>query len=286
MSMTHVSTEIIRHTETGISPSPWLTLAVFGGGLLLGHAVRALLTNDAGAARWMRQRGLATDPRGVEATRQYLSRLRWSRVLTAGLLIVSCVLAAVFIGSWVSFVSLPFLLSVLVAETLAPAPRRGRVRTAVLQRRPRSYFAHRWPLLCARVAIGLGVLVSLSAVLHGTWPSGRAALHSVVMLTGGLALEACLAAVSLRPLPDREPDLSLDTAMRVASARTATAAALVFGTIGLVFAASFTQVGFRSSPSVVSYLVGQLINVSLFAAVITALVLLQPLRSWRPRESS
>jgi hypothetical protein len=185
--------------------------------------------------------------------------------------------------NWISFVSLPFMLSVLLAETLAPVPRRGRLRTAVLQRRPRSYFAPRWPLVIARASIIVGAGLSFSGAAHSSRPSGAALVHGVVLAVGGCALEGCLRVISLRPLPDREPDLSLDTAMRVASARTATAAALVFGVFGLFLALGYAQLG-PAPRSTANYVFSQLFTAGLMAAVITAIVLLQPLRSWRPRE--
>lgn len=283
--MAHAGSVVVTRTELGHPVPAWLILVVGGGGLLLTHVIRALRADNTRALGWLQSRGLHQDPRSVEATRRYLRRLRWSRVVTSGLLIGGCALAAAFMQSWISFVSLPFLLSVLLAESLAPDPRRGRLRSAGLQRRPRSFFAPRWPLLLARSAIAVGVVLSFLGASHGTRMTGHAVLHGVVLLAGAVALELCLGVISLRALPDREPDLSLDTAMRVSGARTATAAALVFGSFGLFLALGLAELG-PTPRSTASIVTGQVVTLSMLAAAITAIVLVQPLRSWRPRPTS
>lgn len=263
----------------------WLTLLVFGGGLLLAHLVRAMRTGPAQAQEWLRQRGLRADARSAEAARRYLRRLRWSRVTVTGVLVAVCAVTVGLTRNWISFASLPFLLSVLLAEASAPAPRRGRIRTALLQRRPRSYFAPRAALTVARVSIGAGAALSLIAAAHHSRLPGSPLLHAAVLLAGGCALETCLRVVSLRPLPDRQPDLSVDVAMRVASARTATAAGLLFGVFGLAVACAYARLA-PGPGTAGGHVIGQVVTFGVLAAVVTAVLLLQPVRSWRPRGSA
>src|SRR3954451_6325779 len=216
--MSTVHRTVVAHGQ-GHMLSPALTLAVVGGGLLAFHLGRALLVRESTAARWLRWRGLTQDPRSTELTVQYLLRLRWARAAATLLMIGVCALAAMLTKAWISFVSLPFLLSVLLAESLAPEPRRGRVRTASLERRTGSFFAPVLPLLISRLAIIVSVLlVAAALILRTSSQLGPLALHGAVLLVGLVALESCLLQVSRRALPDRNPDLALDTAMRVSSA--------------------------------------------------------------------
>jgi hypothetical protein len=259
-----------------------MMLAVVGGAALAVHLVRAALVRDAAAAGWLRRRGLPQDARSIDLTVQYLLRLRWARVASTAVMLAVCGLALLLSNTWISFVSLPFLLSVLVAESLAPDPRRGRVRSASLERRARSYFAPILPLLLARTCILAAALLSVVALAWGTTTMvAPTAVHAAVMVVGGVALEACLHSVSTRALPDRNPDLALDTAMRVASARIASAAALLFGVFGLLLAVG--AIRFSSPAGPWSMVINQVMSLAMLAAVGAAIGLVQPLTSWRPR---
>jgi hypothetical protein len=282
MIHTEVGHQVVVSGQAHMVPAA-VTFAVAAGVPLIIHLVRAVRLRDASAVGWLRRRGLADDPRCVELTLQYLLRLRWSRVISTVVMLVVCGVAILLSSTWVSFVSLPILLSVLVAEALAPDPRRGRLRTASLDRRARSFFAPLMPLRLARACIGAAALLSFVSAALETFPHVSAPLtHGAVMVAGGLALEACLRSVSTRALPDRNPDLALDTAMRVASARTASAAALVFGVLGLFLAVSFAQFSLGHAGTW-RYVLGQLMGLSVLAAVGVAIALVQPLTSWRPR---
>jgi hypothetical protein len=263
---------------------PWW---LFGIALIVIHLVRALIVNRRTAERWMQQRGLETDERSAEQVRRHLLRLRWSRVMAAVALVVICSLSLAWARTAISFLSLPFLLSVLVAETLAPEPRRARLRVAGLRRRPPSYFAPVRALVATRIALAVGVVLSFAAgvVSDERWQTS-ALVHGTVLLVGAVALEVCLSRISSRALPDRQPDLSVDSALRVASARAATAAGLVFGSVGLMLAATFAAATGSGPPSMSDLAIGQLAALAVLGAVAVALGLVQPLRSWHPREQA
>lgn len=277
MSMVH---SLAASSHVSFVIPPWVSLPVLGGGLVLVHLIRARRADDQLAHRWLSERHLEQDTRSVDTALQYLRRLRWSRVVATLFLVAVCGVVAALSSGWVSFVSLPFLLSVLGAETLAPNPRRGRVRTASLERRSRSYFAPRLALAAARATILVATVLSVAGIWAATsWAPGMAVMHGLVLLLGGVALELSLHAVSARALPDRNPDLALDTAMRVASARAATAAALVFGTFGLFLAVGLAGVA-PPRNSAVAMAVSQVVNFGLLAAIGVAVALTRPLGSW------
>jgi hypothetical protein len=282
--MAHAAERVTRTVQ--VHPIPlWVTLLVLGGGLLGFHVVRALLVSERTSRRWVQVRGLPDDPRTLATIRSYLARLRWSRVASTGLLILACAVAAMTSHGWISFASLPFVMSVLVTEALAPGPRRGRIRVAALDRRPRAYFAPVPALGVARAALILGIALSLIGVVtRSASTSAPIALHAAVLIVGAIALEACLQRISARALPDRGPDLAVDTAMRVASARTATAAGLVFAVSGLAFA---IPSGLLPShvPSWLSVAMGQVLTLAFLVTIGVAIALVQPLTSWRPRTS-
>jgi hypothetical protein len=176
-----------------------------------------------------------------------------------------------------SFLSLPVLLSVLTAEVLAPEPRRGRLRTAMLSRRRRSYFAPAVALRTARLLMAAALGCALAAVTQQ--PSGRWALHACVMASGALIMEISLERLTQRGLPDRLPDLPVDTAIRVASARSLTAAGLVFSTFGLLYGLSpvLTMLHIGHTGGLV---LNQLLNLALPGIGIWATVLVSPKASW------
>jgi hypothetical protein len=260
-------------------------LALTGGSVLLVHLARALVVSDATASRWLERRGLPADARSAAAVRSYVRRLRWSRLASTSLLIAACGIALSTGRFWVSFLSLPFLLSVLLAEVLAPEPRRGRLRFGLLERRPRDYVAPAPHARAVRVGLGAAFVISVSAAAAYERLTVYLAAHAVVVVVGAAAYELGLARTAMRALPDRQPDLALDTAMRVASARTATAAALLFTTFGLLLpAAAFLG---ELSPGVLSAMLGlAFYNLVPLAAMGCAVNLVQPLASWRPRPTA
>jgi hypothetical protein len=281
--MTSIHAANVVHTGTARPVSMWLVLLVGGSGLLLVHVIRAARVGERTATDWMRRRNLPHEQRGVLDVVAYLRRLRWARVGSTVLLLVLCGVSLLATKAWVSFVSLPFLLSVLAAETLAPDPRRGRVRVAALDRRSRSFFAPPRVLGVARTAMAAAAALSFCAVFRDA-PFGRLALvHGLVMAVGLIALETCLHQTSMRALPDRQPDVAVDTAMRVASARAATAAALVFGVLGLFLSVSFSGVLNGVAGDGASVAVGQVFTLVLLLAIGVSLALVQPLPSWQPR---
>jgi hypothetical protein len=282
--MAHTAERVTRSVQ--VHPIPlWVTLIVLGGGALGFHVVRALLVRERTSRRWVQVRGLPDDPRTLATITSYLARLRWSRVASTSLLILACTVAAMTSHGWISFASLPFVLSVLVAEALAPDPRRGRIRFAALDRRPRSYFAPVRALGVARGALAMGIVLSLiGLVTRSASRSAPIALHATVLIVGAISLEVCLQRISARALPDRGPDLAVDTAMRVASARTATAAGLVFAMSGLIFAIPSGLLP-SHAPSWFSVAMGQVVTLAFVVTIGVAIALVQPLTSWRPRAS-
>lgn len=268
------------------SVSAGTTLLVVGGAVVGFHVLRALTVSTRTAGRWLSCRGLPTDPRSLDTVVRHLRRVRWARALSALGLVGVCG-AAVALGQvWVSFFSLPFLVSVLVAEALAPEPRRGRVRAARLERRSRSYFGPARHIAVVRVVLvtaAVGAFVSATQLDRAT---RYLVVHGIVMVVGALAFEAALHRTATRALPDRQPDLMVDTAMRVASARTATAAGLVFGAFGWVLSSTvlLDRVGEPLEPLRIGLGIGAQVVVLLALAL--AISLLPPLTSWRPREAT
>ena len=261
---------------------PWWLM---GAALIAVHTTRAVATRRTTAVRWMARRGLDADERSIDHVRRHLLRLRWSRAVAAVALVAVCGLSLAWARTAVSFLSLPFLLSILAAEALVPEPRRARVRVAALHRRSRAYFAPPRAVLASRLALAVGLLLSLAAAAVGTgrWQT-TAFVHAVVLVVGAVALEACLARISTRPLPDRQPDLSVDTALRVASARSATAAGLLFGFFGLTLGLSLVVAATPGPPSWASFVLSQVLVYTLMGVAAVALALVQPLRAWHPHE--
>jgi hypothetical protein len=100
---------------------------------------------------------------------------------------------------------------------------------------------------------------------------------------GASAFEACLRTLSLRGLPLAADDLQRDTVQRVASSRTATAAALGFGYFSLVDAWVLTA---RGPVSLLNEsFVGSLLMTAGPAAATGVICLVQPVRAWRPRSA-
>jgi hypothetical protein len=281
---------VIERTEvlsTDSSPTSFgVVLAVLGGGVVGFHVLRALAVSTTTAGRWLSCRGLPTDPRSLDTVVRHLKRVRWARALSALGLVGVCG-AAVALGQvWVSFFSLPFLVSVLVAEALAPEPRRGRVRAARLERRSRSYFGPPRHIAVVRVVLvtaAIGAFVSATQVDRLT---RYFVVHGIVVLVGAVAFEAALHRTATRALPDRQPDLMVDTAMRVASARTATAAGLAFGAFGWMLSSTvlLDRVGEPLEPLRIGLGLGAQVVVLLALAL--SISLLPPLTSWRPQEAS
>lgn len=256
-------------------------LAVLGAGLAAVYVVRALSVRRRSAERWLSARGLVVDERMVDVVRRYLLRLRWARVAATVLFVVLSAVSVRYLNWPLGFVCTPYLICVLVAESLSPAPRRGRLRVAMVQRRGRSYFAPWFALGWARATLWLGGLLALSV----PWLPGRhifgdrvALMHGGLMVAAALSLELALDRITRRALPDRTVDLEVDTAIRVASARLATAAGVLGGSIGLLL--SLALIGHQLPYPGVAL---QLLNLLLMAAIGLALSLLVPLRMWRPR---
>ena len=257
--------------------------ALIGCVLLAVYVVRALRANDAAARRWLSARGLVADERLAGAVRDYLRRLRWARV-AATALFVGLSAASVWAFQWqLGFITTPYLICILVAESLSPAPRRGRLRTAMVDHRSRSYFAPVLGLACARIALWSGAALALAApsltFVHRAI-TAAALLHGALMVVAAVALEVSLGRITRRALPDRAPDLQIDTAIRVASARTATAAALAGGTYGFVL-----SLGLIGNPGPAPILTNQLITLAMTASFGGVVALLVPLRVWQPRAS-
>ncbi|MDX6199052.1 MAG: hypothetical protein QOJ79_2203 [Actinomycetota bacterium] len=273
------------HGKASMHPLPGgrYYLAFFGCLLLVVYVARALQANERAALRWLSARGLVGDERLVGTVRDYLRRLRWARVGATALFVGMSALSVWALQWPLGFITTPYLICLLVAESLSPAPRRGRLRTALVDRRDRSYFAPALGLACARLALWSGAAVALAApsltVLHRSITAG-ALLHAGLMLVAAAALEVSLDRITRRALPDRAPDLQIDTAIRVASARIATAAGLAGGSFGLLL-----SLGFIGRPLPAPMLTGQLINLGMAAALGGTIALLIPLRMWRPRSS-
>ncbi len=275
-------TQVIQGTSE-VHPVGVLTVAAVGAVVVAGHVLRAVVVRDTTAATWLGARLLPTDPRSVATVREHLRRLRWTRAFSSCALVAICAGTMAVHGVPVSFVSLPFLIAVLVAEVMAPEPRRARVISVAVEHRSPSYFAPGRALLVARTAMWSGVALSLLGLTTSHLLRTASAVHAVVLVLGALAVESALIQVSRRGLPDRQPDLAVDTALRVASARAITAGALVFGTFGLFLGMSFARLGSAAGSEAVSLVVSEVLNVGLLASGITAFVLVQPLRSWSPR---
>ncbi len=243
------------------------------------HVASALRVGPLTAQRWGRTRGLTLNDRLTEQLVRHLRRIRWARAGATTVLGSASLALALLHQPAISFLSLPLLLAVLAAHLLVPEPRRGRVRTAALERRPSSYFAPRRTLTLVRCLLPLAVAASTYGVL--TEPRLRTMLlvHLASLVLGAAALERALLLVTRRGLPDRTDDLALDCALRVADARTVTAAGLVFSAVGLALgsAALFRDLGPQAN-----LVFSPLVSLGLPGAVIAAIILTRPLPSWRP----
>lgn len=243
------------------------------------HLARALSVRPSSARRWSATRGLATEPRLLGLVEAHLRRLHWGRLAGTGLLgSVSLVLA------WqsrptISFLSLPLLVGVLLAELLVPGPRRGRVRTVVLQPRTTSYFAPRRALLVTRVLLLLGTALGVGGLLGDGRQREMLLGHVLVLLCGWAVLELALRRLTWRGLPDRHEDLALACAIRVSDARGLAAAGLVFSALGALVSATplLPEPG-----GVGSGVLSALVPAAVLAVLGWAIALTQPLSSWRP----
>lgn len=284
--MLSVHRQTVVHSGEVHTLPPWLALVLLGGGTILFHVVRAVRVDSAVAGQWVLRRGLPADPRCTDLVQRYLERLRWSRVVSTVMLVLGCAASFRLASAFISFASLPVLLSIVAAEVLAPDPRRGRLRVAALQRRPRSFFAPLPALTFVRVVLAAAIVLSLGAATVGTWPHPAVPwVHAGVMLVGAAALEGALQRISVRALPDRQPDLAVDTAMRVASARSSTAAGLLFGVFGLFAALSLSGVFPLVHHRTAAPVVGPVLNIALLGVLAVAITLIQPLASWKPRRT-
>jgi hypothetical protein len=271
---------VVHHVSGTLHPVSFSATAL-GCVLLVVYVIRALMLNEKAARRWLAARGLVSDERNLAVVRRYLWRLRWSRVAATLIFVALGALSAWALHWPLGFVTTPYLLCILIAESLSPAPRRGRVRSASMQRRSRSYFAPVYALAWARCALWSGAVLGLTAPFLSTQSAhhlGAAVTHGALMLVAAIGLEVALDRLTRRALPDRTLDLQIDTALRVASARIATAAGLGGGMVGLLL-----SVGMAGQRLPASMVTGQVITLSMMAAAGVVIALLLPLRSWHPR---
>jgi hypothetical protein len=272
---------LIHRTGTGIEIGPILSVSALLGVVLVVHLTRALATSTSSAQRWAAKRSLALGPRTLGEVEQHLRRLHWGRFLGTAVLGAVSLTLALLSRPTISFVSLPLLLGVFVAELLVPAPRRGRVRSVVLQRRSSSYFAPAAALRVTRVLLVASVLLGGWGVLldAGGVRASMIRTHVLALIIGFAVLELSLRQLTSRGLPDRSDDIALDCAIRVADARALTAAGLVFATIGFVLAA-IPALQALGSPG--STLFSVVVPIAVPALCVWALTLTQPLQAWRP----
>jgi hypothetical protein len=259
------------------------SLLTYGGVLLVVlavHLTRALAVRPATARRWAAQRGLVLDERSQHEVERHLRRTHWGRFLGSLVVGSASLTLMVLWHTGISFLSLPLLVGVLIAELLVPEPRRGRVRAVVLQQRGSSYFAPATALIVTRALLLLGIAATTWTVVTRTDHRHPSLMpHLVVLLVGWAVLEVALRRIARRGLPDRADDLALDCVIRVADSRTLTAAGRVFATIGALVASVSTG---SHLGRLGAQLVGQLIMYATVGAVIWAITLVQPLREWRP----
>lgn len=275
--------QFIRGTSSGFEVAgPWV-LVVVAGSLIGFHLLRALAVDDGSATRWLAARSLEESPRAIAETRAHLRRLRVTRAWGAVLFLALSGLAAAFFQLPIGVLSAPYLIAVLGAELLAPRPRQGRTRTASLLRRPADFFAPRLAVRAARLLFLLAVSLSTAALVLGHGPGqAKAALHLGLLLLGAATFESCLRVISRRGLPAATEDLRRDSALRVASSRSCTAAALTFSGAGALYAAALlvrTQPDAWSGRIVLNQVGGWCVMALLVAVIRVA----QPVFSWQPR---
>ena len=250
-------------------------------GLLTVHVIRAVSVRPETAARWAAARSLTLSPRLQQDLHDYLHRLRWGRVWCTALVGALAVTLVVVSEPPISFLGLPLLMAVVIVELLAPQPRRARTRVAPLQHRPNSYFAPRLALRVVRVLLLAAVSLSIVGVtpLGATYAHEQSLVHLLSLLTGWGLLEYGLTQLTRRGLCDRTDDAALDSAMRVADARSMTATGLIFGGWGLFLSLGAVPVMHTSTAAMVlSSLTGILIPL----VAVWAITLWQPLPSWAP----
>lgn len=270
--------------QTGLIASydvAWVYPAV-AVGLVVLHGVRAVLVSDAPAERWLAARGLGADARAVREVRGYLTRLRTARCLGSlaflGLALVSLAVLEIPIG----VISGPYLLSVLGAELLAPLPRQGRERVASLERRPSSYFAPRAAVRTVRVLLVSGILLAAVSTLLDR--PVEALVHLALLVLGAATFEGCLRTIATRGLPLATADLARDTAVRVASSRTTTAAALFFASFGLVWSISLASSS-AAAGGWLAFVLNLLVTLGVPSTVAVVIWLVQPVPSWPARRA-
>lgn len=242
------------------------------------HLGRALVLRARTVERWLTRRGFDPTAANVAEVRRFLRRFRWTRAAASGAFCVVAALLITQLGVPFGFITGPYLLGLLAVEATAPAPRRGRTRSASLIPRGRDYFAPYRSLWLARSVMSASALAGFSAALG---PAGRlAAVHAAVMVLGLLVLEVALAVGARRALPQALEALALDTAMRVQAARTTVAAAVVFGGIGFWYSTLLIAASDPTRSPILLTLTAQLLA---YVAVGVALSLAAPLSSWQPR---
>jgi len=243
------------------------------------HLTRALAVSPRRVTTWGAHRGLFLDPRSAEVVRRHLRRKHLARASATVLVGSVSWTLAVLSQPTISFLSLPVVLGVLVAQLLLPEARRGRVRAVALAHRPSSYFAPRRVLVLVRALFAAGLVLSAAGVLAGGRWAAELTVHGAVLLAGLAAMELTLRAISRRGLPDRSDDMALECALRVADARAVVAAGLVMSGIGLWFG---TSLALASHASVVLLVFGVVGNVLIPGLVVGAVALTVPLRQWQP----
>jgi hypothetical protein len=260
-----------------------LPLLVGGLAVLVFHVVRALRVREQTARSWALRRGLDLGVTQVAGMEGYLRRGRWGRAAAALAFLGSSLTLTVTSGVSIGIVFAPYLLATMCSEVLAPTPQRGSARIARLAPRSATYFAPLWGAVFARVTLTVAIAVVLLRVVGLTSsgdPAAAAWAHLAVMMLGLATYETTLRAISRRGLPDTEADLQLDLAVRVNSARAATAAAVAYGTIGALW--SLRLAGFDASvlPLLARSALGSLLPI---AAVVAYASLVSPQASWTPR---
>ena len=258
---------------------------LLGAVLLVVHLVRLLRTSDSSAERWLLRRGFTPERRDVASVRTYLRRMALARLVGTLLFLGLSSLTLVTIQVPIGVAMAPYLLAVLVTEALSPDARHGRERQATLVPRPSDYFAPQRSVLLVRALLAVNLALGAMSYL------GRAPLdgyvHLVVVLAGTLAFEGALRRISGRGLPEASGDRALDTAIRVASSRTVTAAGLLFAAVGWVYAYALGPTVLLA-PASQSWQ-QQVFSIAVFwingTCVGLAIHLSQPLTAWRARES-
>jgi hypothetical protein len=272
---------MVRDQPGAVISGAWLYPAV-AVALVAVHGVRVLQVKEALAVRWLTTRGFQPNARAVHEVQSYLRRLRIARLVGAAVFLVLGVLSVAAFQIPLGVLSGPYLLAVLGAELHTPRPRRGRARAATLVRRPADYFAPRRAVLTVRALLVVGSVISAIVAVQPHPVKG--AVHLAVLLAGALIYESCLRVIATRGLPLATGDLQRDTAIRVASSHTSTAAALSFASFGTVYAASLFAHD-QSTHWVGRPIVNQLMTWGTIATLAGVIWLLQPVTAWKPRKA-